>query len=97
MKLERNGRPAVGEQIEVPGYGLCEVESNADPSIVALRTPSGATVKIGDQALRLALLAANGEDCRPTDDRQKRNHGGTTAQHEARLGAVGEQSAPHNR
>ena len=55
-----------GETMQVPGYGWCEVVSTSDPSIVVLRTAEGATVKIGDKALRLALLAAKGEDVRPT-------------------------------
>lgn len=66
MMMTPSGRPAVGETIEVPGHGLCTVESNNDPSVVTLRTASGATLRIGEQALRLALLSAAGEDVRPT-------------------------------
>jgi len=66
MDRKRSGRPPVGQVIEVPGRGRCEVVSNADPSVIVLRAPSGAHFRIGEQALRLALLAAAGQDVRPT-------------------------------
>jgi len=66
MSTQRSGRPAVGTELAVPGYGRCTVESNNDPSVILFRTESGSTFKIGEQALRLALLAAEGEDVRPT-------------------------------
>ncbi len=56
----RTGRPAVGELIDVPGHGRCEVVSNADPSLVTIRTAHGTELRIGEQALRLALLAGAG-------------------------------------
>ena len=56
MFIPRSGRPAVGQKIEVPGHGLCTVESNDDPSVVKLRTFNGTTFRIGERTLRLALL-----------------------------------------
>lgn len=61
-----HGRPAEGAMIYVPAYGTCEVLPHSDPSLIALRTPNGATVRIGHAALRLALLAADDDDARPT-------------------------------
>jgi len=63
---KRSGRPAVGECIDVPGYGRCQVVGNDDHSLVTVRTASGAEVRIGEKALHLALLAADGDDVRPT-------------------------------
>lgn len=57
MNVQRSGRPAEGGVLDVPGRGRCEVVSNADPSVIVLRTESGATFKIGEKALALALVA----------------------------------------
>jgi len=51
------GRPRTGSWINVPAYGECRVLSNNDPSIVLLETPTGGQVRIGEHALRLALVA----------------------------------------
>jgi hypothetical protein len=59
-------RPAEGSTIDVPGYGPCEVLPHTDPGAVLLRTAHGATVRIGEKALGLALLSAEGADVRPT-------------------------------
>lgn len=56
------GRPDEGMTIHVATYGSCEVLLHTDPSLVRLLTPHGAEVKIGHKALRLALVAAEGED-----------------------------------
>lgn len=53
----RSSRPTVGSVIDIPGRGRCRVVSNADPSVIILRTEHGAIFRIGEQALRLALLA----------------------------------------
>jgi len=44
-------RPSEGEQVNVRDIGLCEVVSNSDPSLVTLKRPEGATLKIGERAL----------------------------------------------
>jgi|GEM_PF-5266345 hypothetical protein len=66
MMMTRSGRPEVGQTIEVPGHGRCTVQSNSDPSIVVLQTATGATLRIGERALQLALMSAKGADVRPT-------------------------------
>ena len=75
MMMTRSGRPEVGQTIDVPGHGPCVVESNNDPSVVTLRTENGASVRIGERALQLALLSAKGADVRPTST----GHGGRNA------------------
>lgn len=66
MEMKRSGRPAVGSTLEIPGRGMCVVVSNSDPSVIVFRAPSGANFRIGEYALRLALLSAAGGDVRPT-------------------------------
>ncbi len=65
--LERTGRPAVGDTVRLEGWGVCTVIADDDPSTVRLRIEwTGREVRIGERALRLALLAAEGADTRPT-------------------------------
>ena len=65
MKVQRSGRPNVGDTITLSGYGRCTVISNADPSVIALETENGATLKVGEKMLTLMLLAPT-QDARPT-------------------------------
>lgn len=62
MNITRSGRPREGTVIDIPGRGLCEVLSNDDPATILFRAPSGAEFRIGERALALALLAAEGVD-----------------------------------
>jgi len=58
-----SARPPVGSTLYLPSYGLCTVLEHTDPSTVSLRIQStDSTVRIGERALRLALLAAEGDD-----------------------------------
>lgn len=41
-----------GEIVALDGYGFCEIVSRADPSLVTVRLPSGACVRIGHKALK---------------------------------------------
>ena len=66
MDVKRCGRPNVGDVIKLANFGRCTVVSNSDPSVITLETENGATLKIGEKVLALMLLAANGEDARPT-------------------------------
>jgi len=61
---QQTARPAVGALLYPPGHGRCEVVSNSDPSTVTLRTAQGTELRIGERALQLALIAADG-DARP--------------------------------
>ena len=62
---EHKALPRIGSEIDLPRYGTCIVEPSGDPSLVALRTPRGGIVKVGDKALRDLLLEAQHDRGRP--------------------------------
>ena len=64
MNVQRAGRPAVGETVTLERFGVCEVVSNDDASLVMLKSRGGVTFKIGEKALFRALLAAEGAEAR---------------------------------
>ena len=66
MTQTRSGRPPVGAVIDIPGHGRCVIVSNDDPSLLTVRNAQGTEFRIGEQVLRLSLLACAGHDCRPT-------------------------------
>jgi len=45
-------KPAEGEHVDIRGVGRCVVVSTSDPSVVTLQRLGGATLKIGQKALR---------------------------------------------
>ena len=55
MTEQHSGRPAVGETVRLDALGECEVLSSDDPSLVTLKRPNGATLKIGERALAAML------------------------------------------
>ena len=57
MEIQRSGRPPVDTPLMLPGIGPVRVVSNADPSLVALETATGARLKIGEKALREMIEA----------------------------------------
>lgn len=59
--IVRSGRPAVGTTLQLPGIGPATVTSNADPAMVTLETPAGATLRIGERALAAALDESGGD------------------------------------
>lgn len=50
MERVTSGRPDVGTVLNLDGFGCCRVESNADPSLIALTTPAGGVMRIGERA-----------------------------------------------
>jgi len=76
---QKTSRPSVGDILDVPGYGRCEVTSTSDPSLIVLGTAEGVTFKIGEKALHLALLAAERDAKRARTFYEKR-HGAVVEQ-----------------
>ena len=54
-------RPAVGDVLDLPGYGRCIVRDSGDPALIALETERGGVVRVGDRALA-AMLVYGAED-----------------------------------
>lgn len=59
---EHKARPKVGAEFYLPRYGFCVVEPGDDPSLVVLRVPSGAVIRLGEKALREMLIEAERQD-----------------------------------
>ena len=57
MSVQRTGRLTVGTLLDLPGHGLCDVANNSAPSLLTLLTEQGTELRIGEKALRLALMA----------------------------------------
>lgn len=58
MEIQYSGRPPVDTMVVLPDLGPVRVVSNEDPSLVALETPNGVRLRIGEKALRKLMQAA---------------------------------------
>lgn len=65
LEEQYNGSlPRTGDVIEIPSVGQCTVLPGDDPSLIYLKTQTGAVLKIGDKALRDMLTLTPAERLR---------------------------------
>lgn len=52
-------RPNEGDILTIDGIGVCAVVSTEDPSLITLRKPDGACLRVGDKALQVLIVNSN--------------------------------------